>query len=412
MAESLRPVAAEERIHALDLLRGWAMFGVLWSNLNDHYGVRDPGNGPDRALQWIQNNLIEERFYTLLVLLFGVGFGIQLTRAIAAGRDLRNTYYRRAAALLAIGIVHGTLIWRGDILAMYALAAFALVMFRTASPRRLLVVVLLLWFFGPLLVREAMHFAGLRVMLPGNTGESVQVYVHGSWWAIEQVRVRGFLQWFGRWGLTTYAYVLAAFLLGLWTVRTGWLRRLVGEPRITRRVLLVALILGLIGYARWAWGDALWPRAQAPASYVPAFPYPYFQREMLRQSMFRLFDWSVLGSTLVYACLLLLWWQRPSGPRALRPLAATGRMALTTYLTQSVVCTLLFYSYGLGWYGNVSYTGMLLITLVLFACQMAASTWWLARHEYGPMERLWRRLTYGPAHSGAALTSTLGPTAA
>ena len=104
MAESLRPVAAEERIHALDLLRGWAMFGVLWSNLNDHYGVRDPGNGPDRALQWIQNNLIEERFYTLLVLLFGVGFGIQLTRAIAAGRDLRNTYYRRAAALLAIGI--------------------------------------------------------------------------------------------------------------------------------------------------------------------------------------------------------------------------------------------------------------------------------------------------------------------
>ena len=218
--------------------------------------------------------------------------------------------------------MHGTLIWRGDILAMYALAAFALVMFRTATPRRLLVAALLLWFFGPLLVREAMQFAGLRVMLPGNSGETVPVYAHGSWWAIEQARVRGFLQWFGRWGLTTYAYVLAAFLLGLWTVKTGWLRRLLGEQRLTRRVLLVALILGLIGYARWAWGDALWPRAQAPASLLPAFPYPYFQREMLGQA------------------------------------------------------------------------------------------WWLARHEYGPMERLWRRLTYGPGYSGAALSSPLGPAAA
>jgi uncharacterized protein len=72
-------------------------------------------------------------------------------------------------------------------------------------------------------------------------------------------------------------------------------------------------------------------------------------------------------------------------------------MALTTYLTQSIVCTLLFYSYGLGWYGSVGFTGMFLITLILFACQMAASTWWLARFRYGPAEWLWRTLTYGRA---------------
>ena len=80
--------------------------------------------------------------------------------------------------------------------------------------------------------------------------------------------------------------------------------------------------------------------------------------------------------------------------RRLRPLAAPGRMALTTYLTQSIVCTLLFYSYGLGWYGDVGFSGMLLITLILFACQMAVSTWWLARFRYGPAEWLWRTLTY------------------
>ena len=395
MAESLRPVAPEERIHALDLLRGWAMFGVLWSNLNDHYAPTDPVTRLDHALQWIQNNFIEERFYTLLILLFGVGFGIQLTRATAAGRDIKATYYRRAAALLLIGIVHGTLVWRGDILTMYALVAFAVVLFRNATPRQLLVSALLLWLIGPLIVREAMYLSGLRIMLPGAAGEATEIYAHGSWWQIEQVRVAGFLQWFGRWGLQTYVHILGAYLLGLWTVKTGWLRRLFSEPRITRRVLFVAFIVGLIGYARWAWGDDLWPRAQPPANFVGHFPYPYFQLEMLRQFVFNLFNWDVLGSSLVYACLLLLCWQRPTGQRLLRPLAATGRMALTTYLTQSVVCTLLFYSSGLGWYGSVSYTGFLAITLVLFAAQMAASTWWLGCNEFGPMEWLWRRLTYG-----------------
>lgn len=70
-------------------------------------------------------------------------------------------------------------------------------------------------------------------------------------------------------------------------------------------------------------------------------------------------------------------------------------MALTTYLSQSVVCTLLFYGYGLGWYGSVSFTGMFLITIILFSCQMAASSWWLKRFRFGPVEWLWRRPTYG-----------------
>src|SRR5213078_889825 len=98
-----------------------------------------------------------------------------------------------------------------------------------------------------------------------------------------------------------------------------------------------------------------------------------------------------------YAALLLLAFQTRVGTRLLAPLAATGRMALTTYLTQSVFCTTLFYSYGLGWFGRVGYTGMFEITVVLFAVQMAASVWWLRRYRFGPVEWLWRTLTYGRA---------------
>ena len=397
LTQVLRPVSPEERIRALDLLRGWAMFGVLWSNLNDSYGTRDPVTSLDRALSWTQYWLVESRFYSLLILLFGIGFGIQLTRADGLATDLRRTYYRRTATLLAIGVVHGTLIWRGDILTIYALVAFALVMFRTASTRRILVVALLLWFVGQTIVREAMFLSGLQIMLPGSSGESTAIYAHGTWLQIEPVRVGGYLQWLGRWGLPSYVSILASFLMGLWAVKSGYLRRVISEPRATRRLLAMALGAAAIGYASWHWADTLWPRAQAPANLVPAFPFPYFQREMLRQLVLKLFNWATEGTAVAYACVLLLLWQRPHGERLLHPLAAAGRMALTTYLTQSIVCTLLFYGYGLGWYGSIGFTGMLLITLILFAGQMAASTWWLARFRYGPAEWLWRTLTYGRA---------------
>jgi uncharacterized protein len=396
VADVLQPVAPQERIGALDLLRGWAMFGVLWSNLNDGYGTLKPFTTLDHALSWTQQWLLESRFYSLLILLFGIGFGIQLTRADALATDLRGTYYRRSAALLAIGIVHGTLIWNGDILTIYALVAFALVLFRTASTRRILVAAVLLWFVGPFIVRDLMFLSGLRFMLTGSHRGLAVIYAHGTWLQLERARVAEYLDWLGDFGLTSYVSILAAFLVGLWSVKSGYLRRVIDHPRATCRLLALALVLAAIGYARLKFADRLWPMSPPPNP-PDAFPYPYFQYAMARQFVLKFFSWDTEGMAIAYACILLLIWQRPRGERILRPLAATGRMALTTYLTQSIICTLLFYSYGLGWYGSVGYSGMFLITLILFACQMAASTWWLARFRYGPAEWVWRALTYGRA---------------
>src|SRR5213078_3723034 len=111
---------------------------VLWSNLNDWYGTADPTSSFDRALAFGQEFLVESRFYTLLCFLFGIGFGIQLLRAAERGRSVQRTYMRRSAALLAIGLVHALVIWHGDILTMYALVSFALLLFRDASPKRVL----------------------------------------------------------------------------------------------------------------------------------------------------------------------------------------------------------------------------------------------------------------------------------
>lgn len=396
MTDVLRPVAPQERIGALDLLRGWAMFGVLWSNLNDNYAGPGSGTALDNAMWWTQRWLVESRFYTLLILLFGIGFGIQLIRADALETDLRNTYYRRSAALLAIGIVHGTLIWQGDVLTIYALVAFALVMFRTVSTRRILVAGALLWFVGRTIVSELMWFSGLRWMVAFPPRPNA-IYAHGTWLAIERVRFAAYMNWLGHFGLSSYVSILAAFLIGLWSIKSGYLRRVINEPRVTRSLLVVALVAAAIGYARWNLADRVWPPVLPTGNRVPAFPYPGFQLAMLRQFVLKFFDWGTEATAVAYACVLLLIWQRPRGKRVLRPLATAGRMALTTYLTQSIVCTLVFYSYGLGLYGSVGPSGVFLFTLILFAIQMAASTWWLGRFRYGPAEWVWRTLTYGHA---------------
>lgn len=389
----LTPVAPNERVHALDMLRGWALFGVLWSNLNDWYGTAKPVSALDRALSWSQDYLLESRFYSLLILLFGIGFGIQLVRATSRSIDVRNTYYRRSAVLLGIGVIHGCLVWNGDILTIYALVSFALVMFRTATNRQLVIAAGFLYFVGQWMVFDLVFLAGLRYVV--RSGDMDFLFARTSWLQIERIRVDDYFLWHGRYGLGIYAGILASFLMGLWAVKSGYLRRVIEIPASTRRLLIVAAIATAVGYATNAYADVLWPVQQAAPGVEPRFPFPQFQLVMLRRAALNLLDWAYFGGAVAYACVLLLLWQRPAGARLLRPLAATGRMGLTTYLTQSVVCTLLFYSYGLGLYGKVGFAGMLGISLILYTCQMVVSTWWLRRFRFGPAEWLWRKLTYG-----------------
>src|SRR5204863_485058 len=135
----LVPVAPHERVVLFDVLRGFCLFGVLWSNLNAWYTVAAPATTLDHAIQWTQDWLVDSRLYSLLGFLFGIGFAIQLTRATQRGEDVRHLFLRRMAVLLGFGLVHALLIWQGDILVSYALAGFALLLFRRSSPRTLLI---------------------------------------------------------------------------------------------------------------------------------------------------------------------------------------------------------------------------------------------------------------------------------
>ena len=389
---ALEPVAPAERIQALDLLRGWAMFGVLLSNLNDWYGTTEETTRFDRILSFSQEWLVESRFYTLLCFLFGIGFGIQLMRAAERGKSIQLTYMRRSAALLAIGLIHGLLIWRGDILTLYALVSFALLLFRDTTPRQQLAWAAGIALFSSEVITRVRWLAGQRFMVPREPATTANwIYGHGTYAQIARQRVHDFADWWGRWGLVTYFSVLAMFLVGVWAIRSGFARRVFSEPRTTRRFLAGCVVVALIGYGAEMFG----PKILFPSR----GPEPTTTSVMLNWRLFVLhaLDWSVEAGGLAYAALLLLAFQTKRGARLLAPLAATGRMALTTYLTQSVVSTALFYSYGFRLMGRVGYAGMFVITVTLLAVQMALSVWWLKRYRFGPVEWLWRTLTYGRA---------------
>ena len=381
----------------LDVLRGFCLFGVLWANLKDWYTVIEPVTPLDHGLSWIHDWLIEERFYSMLGFLFGIGFAIQLTRAARRGLDVRNLFVRRMVVLLGFGLVHATLIWHGDILVGYALAGFALVLFRNSSPRTLLVWAVVLCLVYPYVVG---HLAAvLNIQLP-NYGpawrqlnqQALQAYAHGGW---AEAIAHGNAQFWG-WlyrslVLGGTASFLALFLLGLWAVRVDLIARLT-----RRRGYIAWTLVGAV--ASWAGLQYVdnnmfewWPRPSSPAEWHELrFWWP--PRGVVLNFFSSATTWA---NSAVYALVFALAMSFPVAAKRLQPLAALGRMTLTTYLTQSLVSTLVFYNWGFGLMNKVNLTGILMFTVALFSVQIAVSVWWLRRYQFGPAEWLWRSLAYG-----------------
>jgi uncharacterized protein len=332
-----------------------------------------------------------------------MGFAIQLTRAEERGVDVRGMFLRRMAVLLAIGILHGTLIWRGDVLTSYALLGMLLLFFRRLSPRALLAAAAATLFLLPYLINIAIAATGLKFPDRAPDDQVNWIYMHGSFIQIMTRGALDYLFWYRRWPLFVFPAFLTLFVLGLWAVRVDLVKRLMARRSRLLWVLVVALLGALLGAYVMTHLGKWWP----PPKSQPTLGEFVFSLRALRftiaQTAWHLLAW---GNAVVYATAMALLVSVPAGARLLAPLAAVGRMSLTTYLTQSLVSVTLFYHYGFGWFGRVGHVGMLTVTVTLFAVQMAASVWWLRRYRFGPMEWLWRSAAYGKVQPMRRKTET------
>jgi uncharacterized protein len=403
----LAPVAAHERIEAMDVLRGFALLGILLMNIEAFVGPvygalsgLDPAlRGADRFADAAIYILVQGKFYTLFSLLFGMGFAVMLARAQAAGRPFAALYLRRTLALLAIGLAHLLLVWSGDILTVYALVALVLLaLFRNTPVSRLpkwglaayLVPSLVLLLAGvagsaaqadPAAAAELAEGLAAQQQAMDEAIAAQRAIQGGSDYPASIARrwadfglFLGYLPVFG-------SQVLGMFLLGAWFVRSGAIARPGEFPRLYARLRWVALPAGL---------------ALMLLSYRLVPTVSFARMDLVSAAAAALAAVAGLLMCLGYLAWVLRGLQAGgAAARALAALAPAGRMALSNYLLQSLVCTAIFAGYGLGYFERLPRAWQVPFAFALFAAQVAASRWWLARYRFGPAEWLWRTATYG-----------------
>ena len=362
------PVRSTERILALDVVRGLAIFGVLVA-----YCAWNLGTAPeetysrlDRILDVGLTFLVDNKFYTLLAFLFGLGFALQLGRGSAAEADKVRLYRRRLIVLAVFGFLHAVLLRNGDILLPYAITGFFMIPFRRASDRVVLAAVLVCFFWPSIAEWAWQRWIGPLPERPQTDS--------GSYLADNFAWVR---YWYATAPLS-WPFNLSLFLLGLLAGRHAFVGRMTSDPRLCRRMAVAGILAALLFFAARLWLGGVTP--------APAWG------GVAGRLLFTFHAWSL---AMAYAALLVLALRTGAGGRALRPLAAIGRMALTNYLLPAILIVPL--CLWLGWFDRFTPSSALLLALVVFALQVPFSLWWLRRFEFGPAEWLWRRLTYGKA---------------
>jgi uncharacterized protein len=410
------PVQSWERIEVLDVLRGFALFGILVVNMelfvHPVQSIVVPlfPNIPwhDRISTWLVRFLAEGKFYSLFSMLFGLGFALQLDRARERGFGFGGTYLRRLFVLLSIGLAHAFLIWVGDILTLYALLGFLLILFRNVRPRRLLAAavvfislpIILFSSLGLLVALGTMAgpeeaaqieqgFAEQEAEFRADALRAYEVYPAAGFIEITRQRARDM-------GFIAYGYffllpaVFAMFLVGLYLGKRGVFRDLSGNRLLFRKLMLWGLVIGVAG------------------NFVYATLIPGLSRVRPTGQLLLATFGQTVGApalSLSYLAAITLLFSSPAWAPRLRRLAPVGRMALTNYLMQSIVCTFIFYGYGLGLFGQLGKTAGLVLALGIYVVQIPVSGWWLSRYRYGPAEWLWRSLTYmklQPMRAGGA----------
>jgi uncharacterized protein len=394
------PTPSGERNPVIDILRGFAVFGILLVNFPGAEAARV--GVIDDTVKKLLSLFVSGKFYTTFSFLFGLGFALQLLRAEAVGRRIVPVYIRRMIALFLIGFAHAVLIWPGDVLLVYAIMGLFLIPLRKLSARVLLplaAVVLAGEYFmmtveRPILFSDVIprvadpeleQQAELQQALVFNEGRDagrrLQVAIRTGTWP-EAVAARFEVWRFSSRFVFRYLWIssFAMFLIGLCAGRYRVLRSPPVRSALIRRVMWTALPIWLILGLLTTYGQSL-----------------------LGPLYFKI-HWKLLGlawvlhapaGSLFYitaiVSLLALW---PKWISRLAPLAAVGRMPLTNYLLQSIAGTFLYYGYGLNLRIKLGFFSGFALTVALFAVQIVLSRWWMARFQFGPAEWLWRTMTY------------------
>src|SRR5436309_8229862 len=342
----ISPISLQERIEVLDVLRGLAVCGILIGNMQwfSGYGMMPASlarQSPlaDQITHFLVWFFVEGKFYSIFSFLFGFGFALQIERAEERGDLKASLFKRRLFWLLVIGLVHAYLLWAGDILSIYAVMGFLLILFRKKTDGALLKWVLILLVI-PILTYILLYILFVAFVSPAAVAKLDAAQIDFWSASVRKVQQGSYLQIITDFNLTYVAgryaglilemrlpKILAMFLLGFYAYRRGFFQNLSRHQQFIRRVLVYGLILGLVGnvaFAVLAGAEAVLP--PSPAGIAGVISYAF----------------GVPALALFFIALVATLWQKAAWRRVLSFLAPVGRMALTNYLLQTVICVIIF----------------------------------------------------------------------
>jgi uncharacterized protein len=394
------PTLAGERNPVIDILRGFALFGILLVNFPGSEAGRS--GAADDAVRRLLSILVSGKFYTTFSFLFGLGFALQLLRARSRGRRVVPLYIRRMLGLFLIGLGHAILIWQGDVLLVYAFMGLFLIPFRNC-PARVLLPLAVLVLAGEFFLSISERPFVVQDLVPRITNPEIEQNSElQDALAYNEIRDAAQRLWaacksgtylqavvarFEVWRLSnryTFRYIwvtsFAMFLTGLVAGRYGLIRYPPARSVLIQRVMWVALPVWLLLGILTTYGPQV----------LGAFYYKIHWKVITLAWVLH----APAGSLFYVSAILTLLAARPQWIARLASLGAVGRMALSNYLLQSVIGTLLYYGYGLGLEAKLGMLSGFLVAMAVFILQIVWSRWWLGHFQFGPCEWVWRLFTY------------------
>ena len=400
--QTVQATTTTDRIAVIDALRGFALAGIIVAHFSQHYlaGPTPPSAGTmnlfsplDVATGEAAFYLSFGKFFTIFSFLFGLSFAIQMDSAATNGRAFAGRTVWRLVILFAIGFIH-SLFYSGDILRIYAILGLVLIVMRKLNNRALLIGGLLLVSNVLLIVgRVGTQFSPPPTAAQIEAGKAqgaafvkeaeTQYRIKQSGTLAEVVAMNAKDSLMGTLGfqlITGRLFItLGLFLLGLWAGR----KRIFVDTSANRAFFQKLLL--------WSGGLALISTILVIVNGGLTMGPPQGWKDVIVATAFDVHQATL--SAFYVAGITLLFWQTRAA--LLHRLVAVGRMGLTTYLSGTAFGVLVFLGYGLGQLGKMGLTTSVGIGLGFFALQIPLSNRWLKRYHYGPVEWLWRSLTYG-----------------
>jgi len=397
------PLQQNERAGILDVLRGFAILGIFLDNIFGFTGWGFLTQANREALPtWPADGIlglselvfVKGKFYSLFSLLFGIGFSIILVRNEQKGINPLKIFYRRLFILLLIGAGHLFLLWEGDILFLYALIGFVLPLFRKCADKTLLIWAVAL-IASPVLIdcfNIMFHFQpgdfleaiaksiDHKTGVPPDDSYAQYLYKEGSGW-------KEWRNWQASGWAWRYSYildsnripkVLGMFLIGLYAGRKMIYTNLEQYKPLFKRLRKWGFIIGIPCSLAMAWFEIDDKSIPKPMGLLDTFFYAT----------------SVVPLSLAYVSAICLLWIKTKGNTKWKVLAPVGRMALTNYLMQTTLGIIIFYGVGFGLGGHIGPTLFIPIAIGIYILQILFSNWWFKYFNYGPVEWIWRQLTY------------------